>query len=78
MENRLRRLAAHEASGAEEPQPNMAQFTYSRVSHLLRLSAIKASASRTPTEINNGIASCLQFIRCQVRLIFIFVVSLCR
>ncbi|TWW72418.1 Iron-sulfur protein NUBPL [Takifugu flavidus] len=43
----------------------MAQFTYSRVSHLLRLSANKASASRTPTEMNNGIASCLQFIRCQ-------------
>lgn len=72
MENPLRSLVAHEASGAQGPRLNMAQFTYSRMSHLLRLSANKASAPRTPTEMNNGIASSLQFIRCQVRLLSIF------
>ncbi|KAM3595058.1 uncharacterized protein V6R79_017787 [Siganus canaliculatus] len=43
----------------------MAQFTYSRLSHLLRLSANKASVLRARTEITGCSAFCVQFIRCQ-------------
>ncbi|XP_036927942.1 iron-sulfur protein NUBPL [Acanthopagrus latus] len=43
----------------------MAQLTYSRLSHLLRLSVNKPSALRTRTEINLGPACCVQFVRCQ-------------
>ncbi|KAG7510083.1 iron-sulfur protein NUBPL [Solea senegalensis] len=43
----------------------MALFTYSIMSHLLRLSANKASVLRTGTEGKCGAAVCLQFIRCQ-------------
>ncbi|GLD47546.1 iron-sulfur protein NUBPL isoform X3 [Lates japonicus] len=43
----------------------MAQFTYSRLSHLLRISANKPSVLRTGTEIKHGPACCLQFIRYQ-------------
>uniref|UniRef100_A0A4W6CLQ7 Iron-sulfur cluster transfer protein NUBPL n=1 Tax=Lates calcarifer TaxID=8187 RepID=A0A4W6CLQ7_LATCA len=46
-------------------EPNMAQFTYSRLSHLLRISANKPSVLRTGTEMKHGPACCLQFIRCQ-------------
>lgn len=45
----------------------MAQFTYSRLSHLLRLSLNKPSVLPTRTEIKCGPACCVQFIRCQVR-----------
>ncbi|XP_034531514.1 iron-sulfur protein NUBPL [Notolabrus celidotus] len=43
----------------------MAQLTYSRLSHLLRLSVNKASVLRAGTETKHGPACCLQFIRCQ-------------
>lgn len=67
----LRRPVTHEASKAEEQQLNMAQLTYCRLSHFLRLSANKPTVLRMPTEIDHGLA-CLQFIRCQVRLMLIF------
>ncbi|KAM7403766.1 hypothetical protein PAMA_004274 [Pampus argenteus] len=43
----------------------MAQFTYSRLSHSLRLSVNKCSVLRTGTEIKYGQACCVQLIRCQ-------------
>ncbi|XP_031177286.1 iron-sulfur protein NUBPL [Sander lucioperca] len=43
----------------------MALFTYSRLSHLLRISGNKVSVIRTGTEIKPGPACCVQFIRCQ-------------
>ncbi|XP_049452709.1 iron-sulfur protein NUBPL isoform X2 [Epinephelus fuscoguttatus] len=42
----------------------MAQFTYSRLSHLLRISVNKHSVLRTGTEIKPGPACCVQFARC--------------
>ncbi|XP_026194856.1 iron-sulfur protein NUBPL [Anabas testudineus] len=50
----------------EELKPlNMAQFTYSRLSNLLRLSVNKASVLRAKTEMKHGPAGCVQFVRCQ-------------
>ncbi|CAJ1073281.1 iron-sulfur protein NUBPL isoform X1 [Xyrichtys novacula] len=43
----------------------MAQFTYSKLSHLLRISSNKGSILRTGKEMKHGHACCLQFIRCQ-------------
>lgn len=43
----------------------MAPFTYSRLSHLLRLSANAASALRTATEVRPAHACCVQLTRCQ-------------
>ncbi|KAK9534141.1 hypothetical protein VZT92_009208 [Zoarces viviparus] len=43
----------------------MAQFTYSRLSHLLRASGNKLSVSRTGTEVKPGPACHVQFTRCQ-------------
>ncbi|XP_031703608.1 iron-sulfur cluster transfer protein NUBPL [Anarrhichthys ocellatus] len=43
----------------------MAQFTYSRLSHLLRTSGNKLSVSRTGTEVKPGPACRVQFTRCQ-------------
>ncbi|TDG98541.1 hypothetical protein EPR50_G00201410 [Perca flavescens] len=43
----------------------MALFTYSRLSHLLRISGNKVSVIRTGIEIKPGPACCAQFIRCQ-------------
>ncbi|XP_068573829.1 iron-sulfur cluster transfer protein NUBPL [Cebidichthys violaceus] len=43
----------------------MAQFTYSRLSHLLRGSGNKLSVSRTRTEVKPGPACRVQFTRCQ-------------
>ncbi|KAM6969120.1 iron-sulfur cluster transfer protein NUBPL [Tautogolabrus adspersus] len=43
----------------------MAQITYSRLSHLLRISVDKGSVLRKGPEIKNAAACCLQFIRCQ-------------
>ncbi|XP_041667811.1 iron-sulfur protein NUBPL [Cheilinus undulatus] len=42
----------------------MAQFTYSRLSHFLKISANKATFIRQGTEINHGAPCCLQFTRC--------------
>ncbi|KAL7379643.1 hypothetical protein ABVT39_003227 [Epinephelus coioides] len=42
----------------------MAQLTYSRLSHLLRISVNKHSVLRTGTEIKLGPACCVQFARC--------------
>ncbi|XP_033497707.1 iron-sulfur cluster transfer protein NUBPL [Epinephelus lanceolatus] len=42
----------------------MAQLTYSRLSHLLRISVNKHSVLRTGTEIKPGPACCVQFARC--------------
>ncbi|XP_059209766.1 iron-sulfur protein NUBPL isoform X1 [Centropristis striata] len=43
----------------------MAQLTYSKLSHFLRISVNKHSLLRTGAEINPGHACCVQFIRCQ-------------
>ncbi|XP_069008924.1 iron-sulfur cluster transfer protein NUBPL [Embiotoca jacksoni] len=43
----------------------MALFTYSRLSHFLRISVNKSSVLRTGTEINAGAACCVQSKRCQ-------------
>ncbi|KAM6917300.1 iron-sulfur cluster transfer protein NUBPL [Lycodopsis pacificus] len=43
----------------------MAQFTYSRLSHLLRASGNNLSVSRTGTEVKPGPACHVQFTRCQ-------------
>ncbi|XP_056248651.1 iron-sulfur protein NUBPL isoform X1 [Seriola aureovittata] len=43
----------------------MAQSTYSRLSHFLRLSVNKPSVLRTGTEMGHAPACCLQFTRCQ-------------
>ncbi|XP_056282471.1 iron-sulfur protein NUBPL isoform X1 [Pseudoliparis swirei] len=43
----------------------MAQFSYSRMSHLLRLYGHKVQVSRTGTEIKPGPACCVQLARCQ-------------
>ncbi|XP_042372266.1 iron-sulfur protein NUBPL-like, partial [Plectropomus leopardus] len=42
----------------------MAHFTYSRLSHLLRIFANKQSILRTGTEIKPGPACCVQLTRC--------------
>ncbi|KAK7903905.1 hypothetical protein WMY93_016512 [Mugilogobius chulae] len=44
---------------------NMAHFTYSRLSHFLRLSVNKAAVSRAVTEIQQGPGCCVQSIRWQ-------------
>ncbi|XP_028250525.1 iron-sulfur cluster transfer protein NUBPL isoform X2 [Parambassis ranga] len=43
----------------------MAQFTYSRLSHLLRLSGEKTRVLRTGTDLNHGATSCVVVKRCQ-------------
>nr|XP_046268000.1 iron-sulfur protein NUBPL isoform X1 [Scatophagus argus] len=43
----------------------MTAFTYSRLSHLLRISVNKPPVLRTRTEIPHGPACCVQSIRCQ-------------
>ncbi|XP_020483216.1 iron-sulfur protein NUBPL [Labrus bergylta] len=43
----------------------MAQITYSRLSHLLRISADNGSVLRRGPEIKNAASCCLQFVRCQ-------------
>ncbi|XP_060919531.1 iron-sulfur protein NUBPL [Labrus mixtus] len=43
----------------------MAQITYSRLSHLLRISADKGSVLQKGPEIKHAASCCLQFVRCQ-------------
>lgn len=43
----------------------MALFTYSRLSHLLTISAYKSSVLRTGSELKHGATCCVQFKRCQ-------------
>lgn len=66
----LRSIDARHATARERPNPlNMAQFTYSRLSHLLRLSANSPSVLRTWADIKYGPVCCAQAVRCQVRLL---------
>ncbi|XP_035530437.1 iron-sulfur protein NUBPL [Morone saxatilis] len=58
----LRKLDAHR--GASK-QLTMSQLTYSRLSHLLRISANKPSALRAGTEIKPAAVCCVQSKRCQ-------------
>ncbi|TMS21668.1 Iron-sulfur protein NUBPL [Larimichthys crocea] len=61
----VRKLDAHRAVERSRKQLNMALFTYSRLSHLLRICANKPPVLRTATEITHGPACCVQLVRCQ-------------
>lgn len=63
----LRRTDARQAAAREHPNPlNMAHFTYSRLSHLLRLSVNSPSVLRTWADMKPGPVCCALPVRCQV------------